>query len=110
MQQILIFPFTALTNWLVFDAIPDKWVKKFKATRSPINIFLELPITIAIISPFLILDPSFLLETNLIFLSISLKVFLANSSPAIIPLSLDINLALIVELLLIKSEVISPDG
>ena len=90
-QQILLFFPTFFTNWFVFVAIPDIWDKKFRATLSPVNIFLIFPSIVAITLPFLIADPSFFLISNFIFLSINLNVCLANSNPPIIPVWLEIN-------------------
>ena len=61
MQQIFVFLPTFFTNLLVLVAIPEIWERKFRATLSPINIFLILPSIIAIIDPLLIFDPSFFL-------------------------------------------------
>ena len=60
--------------------------EKFKATLSPINIFLILPSIKAITEPLLTFDPSFFFYVKFnIFYLIKLKVCLANSSPPIIP-------------------------
>ena len=72
--------------------------------------FFILPSIVAITFPFLIEEPSFFFGTNFIFLSISLKVCLANSNPPIIPFSLLINLIFLIELLSNKFDVMSPDG
>ena len=70
----------------VLDAIPEIWETKFKATLSPISIFLRLPSIIATILPFRIYEPSFFFIINFIFLSINLNVSFANAKPPIIPL------------------------
>ena len=64
-------------------------------------IFLILPLIVATTSFFFIFDPSFFLVLNIIFLSINLKVCLANSNPPIIPSWLEISLIFFV--LLFKS-------
>ena len=69
------------TNLFVLVAIPETWDRKFKATLSPINIFLIFPSITAIRSLCLILEPSFFLILKDIFLSINLKVCLAKSNP-----------------------------
>ena len=53
-QHTLVFFPASLTNLFVFDAIPEIWETKFKATLSPISIFFRLPSIIAKTLPFLI--------------------------------------------------------
>ena len=84
-QQIFVFFPAFFTKLFVFVAIPEICEIKFKATLSPVNIFLILPSIVATILPFLILDPSLFFILNFIFLSINLNVCFANSNPPIIP-------------------------
>ena len=52
---------------MVADAIPDKWLRKFKAVLSELNIERAVPLIVAIISPGLTAEPSFIWFSKIIF-------------------------------------------
>ena len=70
---------------LVADAIPDRWLKKFKAVLSALRIEVAFPFTDAIISPFLTFEPlsTFFLKLNR--LSRVIKDNSATCNPEITP-------------------------
>ena len=111
MQQILVFLLTFWTNWLVDEAIPEAWFKKFKAVLSAIKIVFVLAFISAITLFFLTLEPSLTLLIKIVSLPTSLKAALQKSNPAIIPFWFAIIWTLaFLFLKLIKFVVISPPG
>ena len=73
MQQILVFLFTFWTNKEVSEAIPEAWLRKFKAVLSAIKIVLVLAFISAMTLFLLTLDPSLTLLIKIDSLPIILK-------------------------------------